>query len=1017
MWFEEMINNRNKSVVRDMKWSGDGQKICIVYEDGAVIVGSVDGKRLWGKELPLQLAMTEWSPDSGSILFCSVQGECHIYDCSGNPISVVNLVANEGTSSSPLTGIDWYGGAVNTDGEIPPALAIAFENGNVQLMRDSCDESPIVLRTGLRISHIKWNSFGTVISVAGRMLVDEGKEINEVHFYSPFGNLMCSLRVPGTTINAMTWEESGLRIALAVDSFMYFANIRHEHRWGFFGDTLVYGFKMQERAETCVIFWNTRTNDRIAKNLKHLIAIRAAGENCILAMKGEISGQYILILCNEIGSPVDSKYIKVEPLSLDMTSKYIIIASASSVYCWNYSFSPRRLSRTPTDEKLEDIGQETTFHVDDWSILCDRGGRRGHFSSSSTSDPIATVALSDKILLIGRQSGAINCYTLPHLDLISQYVLKHCPRVMAVNCSSTKMGVIDANGNFSLYDIAFEPSNFLARETSVLDAKFVRKGTWDMHWSDDDPDLFALMERTRMYIFRGTEPEEPVLSSGYICKFRNLQITAVLLDDIIPTPEKQNRDLLIVFETKSLRDTRTLLRDVSLQDAYQFVEDNSHPRLWRLMAENALEKVELSIAERAFVRCSDYHGIHFVKRLQMLDDLHTRRAEIATYFRKFDDAEKLYMQIHREDLAVDMRKNLGDWFKVEKLVRAASGDDNTLKVAWNSIGEYFAERQKWSKAVTYFAQAKSMEGLVDCFYALEDFQALEKLIAMVPEGNQLLFRDMAMKFYSVGLCEPSMEAQMRAGDVKAAIDVCVELNEWDHAMSLAEQHSFQEIDALLGKYASYLLEKEKRIEAIDLFRKANKHVEVAFSYANIARSAAASRASALRVKKLYVLAALEVSKFRHAALITERPITSARGSKTTSAAQTLDGLMSFDQAADGNSVMEGSWRGAEAYHFLLLAHRQLYDGQLEYARRTSLVLQNFEDLLNPVELYSLIATSSYYSKYYGCCSKAFVKLESIPDLHRDKLAAYADLATAVFLRVRIFLTFAPFLLCVVCFPF
>ena len=195
-----------------------------------------------------------------------------------------------------------------------------------------------------------------------------------------------------------------------------------------------------------------------------------------------------------------------------------------------------------------------------------------------------------------------------------------------------------------------------------------------------------------------------------------------------------------------------------------------------------------------------------------------------------------------------------------------------------------------------------MEGLVDCFYALEDFQALEKLIAMVPEGNQLLFRDMAMKFYSVGLCEPSMEAQMRAGDVKAAIDVCVELNEWDHAMSLAEQHSFQEIDALLGKYASYLLEKEKRIEALDLFRKANKHVEVAFSYANIARSAAASRASALRVKKLYVLAALEVSKFRHAALITERPITSARGSKTTSAAQTLDGLTSFDQAADGNSV-------------------------------------------------------------------------------------------------------------------
>ena len=92
-WYEEMINNRNKSVVKDMKWNADGQKICIVYEDGmsimlksqdffacvilktsynykdfyesivnclgAVIVGSVDGNRIWGKEIKLQLSSVE----------------------------------------------------------------------------------------------------------------------------------------------------------------------------------------------------------------------------------------------------------------------------------------------------------------------------------------------------------------------------------------------------------------------------------------------------------------------------------------------------------------------------------------------------------------------------------------------------------------------------------------------------------------------------------------------------------------------------------------------------------------------------------------------------------------------------------------------------------------------------------------------------------------------------------------------------------------------------------------------
>lgn len=73
MWFEEMINNRDKSVVRDLRWSSDGQKICIVYEDGHVVLGNVDGNRLWGKTLDVQLHLVEWSPDSRLILFCTTQ--------------------------------------------------------------------------------------------------------------------------------------------------------------------------------------------------------------------------------------------------------------------------------------------------------------------------------------------------------------------------------------------------------------------------------------------------------------------------------------------------------------------------------------------------------------------------------------------------------------------------------------------------------------------------------------------------------------------------------------------------------------------------------------------------------------------------------------------------------------------------------------------------------------------------------------------------------------------------------
>ena len=82
---------------------------------------------------------------------------------------------------------------------------------------------------------------------------------------------------------------------------------------------------------------------------------------------------------------------------------------------------------------------------------------------------------------------------------------------------------------------------------------------------------------------------------------------------------------------------------------------------------------------------------------------------MATYFGNFDDAEKLYRDMDRRDLALELRSTLGDWFKVVQLVQQGGGDDNMLQMAWNKIGDYFWERQKPTKAVQYYGQAKNVE--------------------------------------------------------------------------------------------------------------------------------------------------------------------------------------------------------------------------------------------------------------------------------------------------------------------
>lgn len=44
--------------------------------------------------------------------------------------------------------------------------------------------------------------------------------------------------------------------------------------------------------------------------------------------------------------------------------------------------------------------------------------------------------------------------------------------------------------------------------------------------------------------------QEPILSSGYICQFNDLQIKSVLLDEIMKDPENPTKDNMAEMEIK-----------------------------------------------------------------------------------------------------------------------------------------------------------------------------------------------------------------------------------------------------------------------------------------------------------------------------------------------------------------------------------------------------------------------------------------------------------------------------------
>ena len=158
------------------------------------------------------------------------------------------------------------------------------------------------------------------------------------------------------------------------------------------------------------------------------------------------------------------------------------------------------------------------------------------------------------------------------------------------------------------------------------------------------------------------------------------------MDEILRDPDAPSDEFVLDLEVKSLRDTRDLLEKVGLKDALGFIEENPHPRLWRLLAEAALEALDLQMAEAAYVRCKDYPGILFTKTLTKIQNPTIKKAEVAAWFKDFDEAERLYLEADMRPLAVRMRKRLGDWFKVVQLLKTGSGgNDAEMEEAYNEV--------------------------------------------------------------------------------------------------------------------------------------------------------------------------------------------------------------------------------------------------------------------------------------------------------------------------------------------
>ncbi|ETO28493.1 hypothetical protein RFI_08636 [Reticulomyxa filosa] len=422
---------------------------------------------------------------------------------------------------------------------------------------------------------------------------------------------------------------------------------------------------------------------------------------------------------------------------------------------------------------------------------------------------------------------------------------------------------------------------------------------------------------------------------------------------------------LLSFPTKELTAvTKRLTQCKNIWDVCNHVANSSscrHKAVWQAIGQHALGILDLDAAELAFVECKNYGGIQFVKKLRNISTVYKRKAEVCIYFGQFDEAENIYLKNNEKSLALQLRMSLGDWPRVMEMAQSGAGDDKTLQKAYKHIGDYWKERQVYQEAIKYYMRAKEFQSLAHCAFRVFDFATLYHIVKQLPDGTPLLKllkpvhfyknlyvhqRKIGEMFENFGQCEKAAEAYCKFGDIKCAIQCCITWNEvsicifskiftikleqWGTAAKIGRVHDYKEVQSWIEKRVNTLLSQNKIFEAANVYHQSEMHLACARLLTREAlklsqldnthvTTMTPLAIEPLKIKKLYVLSALEIDKHRKAMM-------KSHMANNHTAMDTIDQMLAEDQqiSPEEQAIINSAWHGAEAYHFYLLAQKQIH---------------------------------------------------------------------------------------------
>ncbi|KPM10796.1 hypothetical protein QR98_0093590 [Sarcoptes scabiei] len=735
---------------------------------------------------------------------------------------------------------------------------------------------------------------------------------NLLKIYNNNAELLSMIKVPGNEIFDCSWAKHGLKLALAVDSSMYFVSLKPKLSWCLLTESLIFLHQQQQLdpKSNCptimktLIFWELKTNKRYKRRLDNFVQMTSSQHYCCSVVRmidDDGDGDKIddvsidntinvgngigflgtdthsnrtikpnlndsfrkckvnrLNLYNSVGTLIDSHLVNFEIEFCSMNSSTVVVTSKDSyqIWCFKSIYYPTSIIGSLKNSLAENLLNELSGISGD--VRKDEVQRNEQIKPilivTEANTRITCLTVSEKYFLIGLDSGVINQFLLPNGSCINKITIDNVPMQISLNRNSSKFSIIDRTSRLSIYD--FDSSN----EETLTEGKwidFTLNDIWDFKWEIENNDLIVVAEKNKLIVIDlgagtmkknfknnnnngeldresniGNESDEDernlfVMESkpfrGYLCEFRHLSIRTIQFDQLMIDidTESNNIDIDDYFETNEcslVTNLKNLISKDSMTEAINYtLRQTRFPQLWSILGRESLLQQDIETAYLSMIKNKDYKGLQLIKRLNKFKDINLQRAEILAFINRFDEAEQIYLESDRADLALNMNKVIANYIKVDEFLQRYNFQHHHKEVEENNyrLGEFYSEHSNWTKAEEYFEKSNAYEKLIECYIHLEKFDSIVSLIDKINDVEYL--QEIGRFLESVGDCDHSVQAYCKAGKYDMAVNVCINLGEWKTAMILAKQYQIFNLDEFLKKFSRSKSE-ENLIESIEFYR-------------------------------------------------------------------------------------------------------------------------------------------------------------------------------------------------------